>query len=153
MVYKWRQGGSHTVDATATGQYFEGLEARDGAIRAETVLDEARAEDALLHPVFEWDDGVAAEQYRLSQSRKLIGDLVRVTVCDSGEQQETRAFVNVVAHPITAEYRSVTVAMSDDSMRGTVLANAYKELTAFKKKYSELSELGEVFKAIDKLIA
>ena len=152
MVYKWNIGGHH-VDANATGAYFEELEAREGSVKAETVLDEARDEDALLHPAFEWNDGVAAEKYRLSQSRQLIGDLVRVVVSDTGEKKESRAFVNIIAHPTTAEYRSVCIAMDDDAMRETVLANAYKELTAFKKKYAELSELSEVFMAIEKLSA
>lgn len=41
-------------------------------LKAEDVLDAARHPDSPLHAHFEWDDTIAAEQFRLHQARQLI---------------------------------------------------------------------------------
>lgn len=58
---------------------------RDGGIRPSVVVEEARPKRAKLHDEFEWNNEKAAEEYRLSQARRLI----RVTqiVMPTGERQ------------------------------------------------------------------
>lgn len=60
------------IDPQAAGEELERIRHRDGTIAAPAVVDEARPDDAVLHPCFEWVDPVAAEQYRLIQARTLI---------------------------------------------------------------------------------
>jgi hypothetical protein len=43
-----------------------------GVLTPPAVVEAARPPEAPLHRAFEWDDGRAAEQYRLTQARRLI---------------------------------------------------------------------------------
>jgi len=52
-----------------------------GILQAYDVLTEARNPDSPLHPMFEWDDQVAAHQYRLDQARALIREVRVEVVC------------------------------------------------------------------------
>lgn len=65
------------IDAQTAGSELDRIRKRDGTIRPAAVVDEARPEDAPLHPAFEWCDPVAAEQWREHQANKLI-KVVRV---------------------------------------------------------------------------
>lgn len=65
------------IDAQTAGSELDRIRKRDGTIRPAAVVDEARPEDAPLHPAFEWRDPVAAEQWREHQANKLI-KVVRV---------------------------------------------------------------------------
>ena len=60
------------VSATTVQGEMQRIYSRDGDLKASVVLDESRPEDAPMHPVFEWDDFKAAEQYRIDQARHLI---------------------------------------------------------------------------------
>lgn len=44
-----------------------------------------------------------------------------------------------------------SAAMSDPVLREQVLARAYSELQAFRRKYEHLTELAQVFEAMDRL--
>lgn len=44
----------------------------DGVLRPADVVDAARNPNSSMHSQFEWDDGEAAEAYRLQQARSLI---------------------------------------------------------------------------------
>jgi hypothetical protein len=80
------------IDAQTIGGELERIEAEHGVIDPHVVLDESRPEDAPLHGAFEWDDSLAAEKYRLDQSRRLI----RSIEIDRGEGRPCDlAFVNV----------------------------------------------------------
>jgi hypothetical protein len=65
------------VDAQTAGSELDRIRRRDGTIRPDVVVDEARPEEAPLHPAFEWRDPVAAEQWREHQATTLI-KVVRV---------------------------------------------------------------------------
>ena len=65
------------VDAQTAGSELDRIRQRDGTIRPAAVVDEARPEEAPLHPAFEWRDTVAAEQWREHQASTLI-KVVRV---------------------------------------------------------------------------
>jgi hypothetical protein len=65
------------VDAQTAGSELDRIRRRDGTIVPAVVVDEARPEEAPLHPAFEWRDPVAAEQWREHQAATLI-KVVRV---------------------------------------------------------------------------
>lgn len=62
-----------------------------GSLTSELVVDASRPDDAALHPVFEWDDFSAAEQFRRAQARSLI-KAVHVV---QGENESRPVYVNV----------------------------------------------------------
>ena len=111
------------------------------------VVHYAKSSNHPLHPLFEWDDNVAAQAYRVDQARQVIRS-IEVVVDEAPRAKPTRAFVSVVQDR-SRHYTSVQVAMSDEQLRGQVVAQALVELEAWRKRYAELMELANVFAAID----
>ncbi len=60
-----------------------------------------------------------------------------------------RAFVSVTRDRARS-YTSIADAMSDDELRAQVVATAWDELAAWRRRYEGLSEFAKVFGAIDK---
>lgn len=147
--YSWAHGKS--VPAQVAGEVMEMIEKRDGELTKESFLNESRPEESPTHALFEWNDAVAAEKFRLEQSRHCIQDIV-VTVAKGEKQEKVHAFVNVTnGKHNTASYSNIEVAMSDDVKRHAVLQNALSELKVFEEKYSTYIELTDVFTAVKKV--
>lgn len=156
MVYQydWKFNLYPGVSAEDAGKHIEKIQNEQGAVTCRNLLDSAKPEDSVIHPCYEWDDGVAAEKYRLSQSKDLLANLVRVSVVSENQEPKTyRAFVNVEENKRfgSGKFLSVDTAMADSEMRQIVLRNALRELMAFQKKYEDLNELEGVFRAISEL--
>jgi hypothetical protein len=151
MIYQWKPGGHFgKVTAQATGERLECLRETHGTLTAELVVDDARNPKAVLHPAFEWRDEVAAEEFRKEQARSLIRSVVVVPNDASEDTPLVRAFV-VVGDVGDLSYTSMHVAMADETMRQQIVARALRELRQFQAKYSELTELAEVFAAANKI--
>lgn len=153
--YEYRDGWHPSVDANTVGGVMEEIECRNGAVTSESFLEASRPEDSPTHGVFEWDDGIAAERYRLHQASRTIC-AIRVIVKkgqEAGQQiRPPRAFVNIVDDDSRkARYMNVSDALSNMETRCAVLARAMRELKSFQEKYSALSELADVFAAIDRV--
>tara|TARA_R100001082_G_C4245518_1_gene109240 strand:+ start:61 stop:555 length:495 start_codon:yes stop_codon:yes gene_type:complete len=71
-VYKKTAFISKEVKAQTVGEQLETIQQENGKVTAHLVLDHARPISSPLHPIFQWDDEQAAEQYRLHQARNLI---------------------------------------------------------------------------------
>ena len=71
------------------------LEDRKGKLTASQVLEVARSPDSPLHPYFEWDDSIAAEQWRLEQARELIRRVKIVVEIDEVEFKTMRYMPDV----------------------------------------------------------
>jgi hypothetical protein len=96
------------VDAQTAGSELDRIRRRDGTIKPAAVVDEARPEDAPLHPAFEWCDPVAAEQWREHQASTLI-KVVRVVPSASQEPRVTSVRpVTTVAPPVVEQYSPIT---------------------------------------------
>lgn len=153
MVYEWAPDASiRSVDAQIAGERLEQLRKRAGGLlTAEAIVNDARPEDAPLHPCFEWNDQVAAENFRREQARHVIRG-VRV-VMDRGNDSvlPVRAFVNVVQGE-SRGYSSTAYVMGEAELRAQVLQNAWRDLETFRTRYRELEELSEVFNAADKVL-
>lgn len=152
MVYNYKVPFAK-VDAQTAGVELARIEQKHDGLTPEDVVDESRDKSAPLHPVFEWNDQVAAEKFRVVQAGTLIRNIT-VKVEDVPEKPITRAFVNVV--PVTQRkglFRTVTVAMSNDDERNNVLDHALAELNQVKKKYAGLAELAHIFEEIERLTA
>lgn len=153
--YSWKQE-RYPVPAQAAGEYLNEISQREGGITAARVLDVSREKDALLHPCFEWEDTKAAEQYRLYQARKLVGNLVCVVVKEKTKDPEpktTRAFVSVSPPSKEGFFKPVVEALSDTDDRQIVLENAKRDAISFANKYSTLTEFSEVIEAINRVVS
>lgn len=155
MVYKYEWSGlNYPVKAQDAGEYLERM-SEDGGVTAAKVISEARAEDALLHDCFTWDDSIAAEKYRLREATTLIGSIrkVKVNVIQGEQSKPVRAFVNVTEPSFTGTgiYRPVCEALGVEETRAIVLKRALMEARQFADKYESLTELAAVVAEIRKL--
>jgi ATPase subunit of ABC transporter with duplicated ATPase domains len=115
------------------------------------VVDEASDEQSPLHSHFEWDDSEASRQYRIWQARTLIRVLVRMEPASNGKSVPCRVFVSLTPdrEQEGGGYRVTNAVMADEDMRRQLLLDARREMTTFRNKYARLSELAEVFKAME----
>lgn len=143
MVFQWREGSRVKLDPQVAGQELERIRTRDGKIETVTVVDEARPEDAPLHPAFEWDDSVAGEKYRLYQARNLVRS---IEVAPEKEGKDTLpAFVHIRA-TTTQEpgyYQSVTVAARNPDEWASALNELSGKANAALKAVEILQRLAE----------
>lgn len=144
------QSGIHP-EAKVVGAHIELLRQRcKGEITPKDVVDAARSHNSPLHSFFEWDDGAAAEHYRLQQARGLIRSVVAIYTRPDGPAIRTRAYVNI-REPGAQAYRETSHALSQKKTRDIVLRRALEELQQWRKRYRELAEFAEIFEAADKV--
>lgn len=150
MIYKWKTYNYKTSAAVA-GSVCEELD-RTVGLTPENLVDASRPEDAPLHQEFEWNDELAAEEYRKTQARLLISNLS--IVIEEQKQEPVRAFFSLQHgfHKNSGLYESTITILGDDLKREKLLETAKKEMEAFKKKYQMLSELANVFEAINLVV-
>ncbi len=121
----------------------------DGILKSETVVKYAENPDTALHSCFTWDDGEAAHQYRLYQARQVI----RVCITNSPQEDlpPMRVFVSLKGDRKEkgGGYRSMIDVLNDDEKRQRLLDQALSEAVNWQSKYKHLSELSQVFDAIN----
>lgn len=148
MVYKW-QGYNYSVNPQTVGEEIEKIEQKKGKVTPADIVKKAKATSSPLHNLFEWDDKKAADAYRIHTARQVLCCLVRV---EDG-QAPTRAFVNIETKAPAKQglFVNIQSAMADAMSREIVLKNALLELESFQRKYATLTELSNVFLAIEQL--
>ena len=128
--YEWNDNFKLKVDANVVGGVCEHLEEKDGSVTAQSFLDFSKSKDSPTHDLFEWDDAVAGNYYRLFQSRRTIGNL-RVGVKDKDKEEiQGRAYVNVVEKD-TAKYENICSVVSSKEKTQIVLKHIRDELHSF----------------------
>lgn len=152
MVYTWKTAAGINIDAQTVGERIDELASQNnGLVTPKVIVDDARPEQSLLHPAFEWNDIIAAEKFREDQARHIIRS-VTVKYEESPDQQNPiRAFVNVISEE-SRGYINIATAMSQEHLKNQVLTRAWKELQDWKKRYSELSEFSKLFQAIEESV-
>jgi hypothetical protein len=125
-------------------------------LTAETLLDEAKKKSSPLHEFFDWDDSSAAEKFRLQQARILINE-VKIIV----DSKEMYAFENVrvvvtqasedIKEQTAREYKPIVEILNKEEYRLQVIKQALENISYWKEKYSEYSELKPIFLSIDKV--
>ncbi|MDB5444979.1 MAG: hypothetical protein JWQ97_296 [Phenylobacterium sp.] len=145
----WREGAHVRLDANKAGREMEDIRRRNGdRLTPEAVLERARSANSALHEHFEWDNDKAAEQHRLGQAGELIRS-IQIDVSKSNlEIKPIRAFVNVQQGG-SQHYTSTVHALSDAELRAQVLAKAWDDLEAWRRRHAELTEFAKIFASID----
>ena len=140
---------------------FESLcRENNGRLSPQILLDHARDPSSPFHEDFEWNDDAAADKYRLVQASVMIrrwkGSIIRID-----QEAKTISFqpVRRVQSPRAergsgrSSYVTVEDIMADPELRKDMLQTALKELQSYRRRYSELSELAEVWAALDTVAA
>lgn len=152
--YKFRDGFvAKNVDAQTAGEECNRV-ANTIGLTAENLLNENRAEGTPLHDYFEWRDDVAAEKYRLAQSKDIIRSIVLVRQSDDDTRPPVRQFVNICTAPKEREFVPVETVLKRQDYTEQMFEQAKRDLLAFRTKYVNLrdyAELSGVFASIDAL--
>ena len=150
MVYEWKQGSRFSVDATKVGREIEEI---GNSVTAEAVVDKARRKKGELHSCFEWDDSVAAEEYRLNQAREILRSLV-IAVVPSDPSEESiviRAYEHVdlgeQSDPRRA-YVPTKKALNNPELRKQVIARLYSSISEAKELAEKYEHLIVQFKEV-----
>ena len=141
MLAEWRVQGIYKADAKKVAD-----EIGNDRITPQEMIEKARNEQSELHKCFEWNDTVAAEKYRLQQARIVLSMLVFKPKAE--EEHPVRIFSLTTEKAVYMPTKSFLVQADEYQ---DLLKRALAELETFKKKYSTLNELEEVFKAIEEL--
>lgn len=122
------------ITAQIAGEELARIEQQHGELKPPTVVDEARPEDALLHPAFEWDDFVAAELHRQDQARHLIR-AVQV-IKENNEPQSVYVHINK-----TGSYLPVETVVTRDDLYEDAYRAASSRINEAQKALAELERL------------
>jgi hypothetical protein len=100
--YRFRHGVSSSgVTAEAAYTELERIRMANEEQRLDPhdIVEESRPKGAVLHPLFEWNDKVAGEQYRIWQARRLSRSVyVYEPAHDEEPSRESPAYFNVGAN-------------------------------------------------------
>lgn len=139
MQVEWKIKGIYKADANKVAS-----EIGTDRVTPEKVLEIARNKDSELHKCFEWDDGIAAEKYRLTQARGILLNLYYVP--QKKDSEPVRKFSLTNEKKVYQD--TVSFLVQEDEYQG-LLKRARAEMESFKKKYHTLTELQQVFEAME----
>lgn len=150
--FSWASGTQFPVPAEVAAHTIDDLQKKLGkdSVTANELLDASRDINAPLHCCFEWDDSIAAENFRTEQARRIINS-IRITITkDNVPSEPVRYLLNVkpVAPKVHGEFVNLDNVFSNPAYRQQVLKNALAELQNFQRRYSNYQELSGVFVAI-----
>ena len=140
MDFTFRKGNRITgVDAQKAGLELDRIQQKYGAIKPKIVVDEARPDDAPLHPVFEWNDVVAAEEWRVHTARNLVRSVQVIT----SDKQVEPVYVSVQAPNNEREYQPMSVVVQTVDMYASAVYEAQCRLNAAERALKDLKNAAE----------
>lgn len=119
----------------------------EGRLNSRVVVDESTPKEAPLHPCFEWDDAVAADNYRLKQASTLIRDIrVIEEVSTAGREAQQRAEEAATAYFVgvpdkganTVTYRVASELVHDPDGFDRALLHLRKKLGEAQRAFDDL---------------
>lgn len=147
--YSWVKGSRFHGDANLIGNYLKNIEKEFGHIDPKYVVELARDPKSPLHKYFEWDDAIAAEEWRFQTARVLISSIS--VIYEHKEEHTTVKLFQKIEEP---GYNSMEVILENIDMRKRLLLMAKEELKSFKIKYRNLKivvdHVEEILQEIDK---
>lgn len=124
--------------------------AAGGLLRPADVVAAARDPKSPLHSHFEWDDGAAAEAYRLWQARQLIRAVVTIMPNQRGDLVQVRAYVSLPSDRGGGGYRATVDVVDDERSLEEALAMLRADVERLRVKYSAWAGLRPM---LDRLVA
>lgn len=153
-MQKYRPSKGAMFDAKGAEALGRVMEKLGEHVSPSQLVDAARPASSPIHRLFEWENGKAAEAYRIWQARNHISHL-EIVIVSRADKTRSRAFHSVVVTTEDTARRgyspSPTIRKSAD-LSAQVIARALRELESWKAKYSQYQGIfGGVFDAIQKV--
>lgn len=99
IIYQWREGAPIHADPQVVGECIRELGQRLGRpfemVTADDLVEAARDPNHPLHAHFQWDNGIAAANWRRQQARLVLGGLRYTVVRGATTQQVALGSVKV----------------------------------------------------------
>lgn len=139
------------IERAIIADELEKLRSADGLLRPVVIVKSARRKESPLHNRFTWNDGEAANLYRLEEARRLIRVIIFQEIKEIPSQ---RVFVSLTSDRVNAGggYRALVDVMSDTSMYARMRSDAMTLLGNAREKYRRVVELEKVWEAIDEVV-
>ena len=120
----------------------------EGKLKAAYVIEEAISPRHVLHKHFEWNNAVAADQYRLDQARALIR-VVRQLVDD--KPVPVRSFMSITDSK-GRSYRKVTEVITDQRLQLLALEQADRDFASWAQRLADYQDICDLVSLVrDKL--
>jgi hypothetical protein len=126
-----------------------------GGLTPAATLEAARSEKHYLHRHFEWQDGPAAEKYRLIQARQLI-TCIRVVENDAdGANDDSKRLVWLsVNEPKKGRaYRTRDAVQTSVVFQEMLFLDAERDLAAWERRYCEIADFCEEIRGLRERMA
>ncbi len=151
MKYEWVEGYRDKLSPEVVANELRRIEEKKGVLDAELVVEYAKSKKSPIHDAFEWDNSLAAHEYRLTQARTMIRSL-RVVVEDA--TQPKRLFWHTVEQ-CGKNQKSMYVLRDRLGGEAELQEATYREvvsqLKGLRARYAELKELSDIWEKIDEL--
>lgn len=132
----FRRFNDQSITPETAGKELERIHKEHGTLRAHNVVEEARPDEAPLHPAFEWNDPVAAELYRCEQARSLIKT---VQVVRSNETDPEPVYVNVSTKE--SAYEPMAKVVNTPDMFEIAFSQACARVSGAERALAELQQV------------
>lgn len=124
---------------------------RGGLLKPEDIVEEARDGESPLHKHFTWDDGEAADKYRLMEAQRLIQVVVEYLPNDKSEKPR-RVFVSLRKDRATGGgYRKMIDVLSNEELKAQLIDDFLEEMRFAQARYREAQELAGVFHEVERV--
>lgn len=148
--YAWKiPSFAKNIDIDLAMEEMERIESLYGSLTPQNILDASRPKNALFHTLFQWDDTIAAENYRLQQARTILNN-IEVTVVSDGSPKFIPVY-EVIKQPSSSQvYKSINSMTIDDIQ--FIKTRTLKELNILKDKLAVYKEFSKVTSSLHQVI-
>jgi len=138
---QFRSASRFHGDAALVAAELERIRVDHGALQSATIVAEAKAEGSPLHPYFDWDDAIAAHQYRLDTARRLVRSIEVV----EGDRSPRSFYVHYAGpeSPSEGGYEPLSIIKVQPDRYLSAIAEAQRDLTAAQRRMAELLDVAQ----------
>lgn len=149
VLYGKNGGQIPTDEAHKILESLDRIKEEHGSLTPEYIVQAARPVDHPLHAYFEWNDTIAAQQYRLQQARSIICS-IRERVTDKNNGAFTRRYYSsVVTNTTGAAYVQTSYVMTQEDLRQQKIEDGLRRILYWKELTKHFTEFDRVHRAID----
>ena len=155
-VWEFRKESRITLDANKVGVELEEIQNNNinKQLLPPDVVEYAKSHtDSELYKGFEWDKEKASYEYWLIQARQIIYN-IRVVKLEHNSEPSKSYSIKVMPYvhvPGEKGYQATSVVVQNKDSYEKLKQKAYNDLLYWQEKYSMITELEDIFKAIKEL--
>jgi hypothetical protein len=128
------------------GQEIERImEEKKGFVSPELIVEYATKRRNPLHDFFEWNDTLAAQEYRIKQAQYLLRSITITVSCDGTPIVPIKAFPNLKINysnaPSEQGYLPIKTVQETPEYLAILIDDAHKELIGWKQRYRQYRNL------------